>query len=473
MTQPQNTKSTHRQKEKGKEKDKSKNPFRKLLKSSKSATTKISSGKNTTDTRKDIKRILFSLTESELAVYKLDSSSNNLSSNLNIQEIIKNNKSSLLSQGKFEIYQINSILNYFICGSLTHPILPSCQFIKINLNTYIVPIKNPVRYWRLTLNSEDDEIIENFESLIRSIANFKIDLLIDFTLTSPFCTLVDTSNTNTTNSSITLKSFINTESDNKINIISNKINMNLTSILYQPIPIRPNSSSTTSMNSSILQQYVNDNSSIGTSHVGITDVVNDTNSDSGKASDIHALSESTEILNDLSETSINDNSNKDKDNSKRNNNNKRNSNNKNNDNNNDLIIDMDMNMDIDIYTDIDSDLDWDLNLDWDGNSDIRKLLDTDLDIGITKNITKKLNNDAKSINEDNDLNDIELDDDDLLCLWNNVGEGLTKRYSLSFKAYDVKMPLSISTFDKYKNNIKSVITKTESSGLLAKFLNDL
>lgn len=447
---------------------KSRNPFRKLMKSKSSSqkytnstaslypsvstassgsSSAHSSGPSSHRKKKDNRKILFDLHESEISVYKAlrDTSSESLNTiDSSIHYIIKNSKPSLIAQGKFQIYQMSSTLNYLSCGSLTHPILPSCTFVKVNINTYIIPIKNPTRYWRLTLNTEDDRIIKKFESTVRPISRFKTDILMDFTLDSPFCTIIDTFNTFTTSSSssVTLKSFLHVDSDDELNdhVLPAKIGNAAESLpLHHPIPVRPNSASTTSVKSSILHKYNSTNSlsSLNTSQVSCGDEIASTR----KASEIHAISESTEVQhiqnkssNDLSESLPPQ-----------------------------LLLDLDVITDSDFELDLDLDLEMDLNLD-------ELYMDICPKATETNNDTGRFGKRSISASDLDELDDVDLETDDLLCMWNDLGDGIAKRYSLSFKAYDLKKPVSIDVFDKYKGDIKSVL-KNDSTGLLNDFVD--
>lgn len=490
------SKEKEKDKERRREKDGTKHGLRKFLRSKLIFSDRKKEWREDKRQRENIKTVLFTLAESEIAVYKaatdvpFDGSSS-------IHSVIKKNKSSLIAQGKLEIYQINSIFTYLMCGSVIHPILPSCQMIKINSNTFIIPIKNPLRYWRLTLNTENEEVVSAFQEVVQSMAKLEMDLLTDYTLSSPFCTLLD--NTNITSaSSVTLKSFIHIDSDEDAdNSDSNDLedfervgngdgaegpSSNYPLTIHQPVPIRPSSVSTSSLNSSIEQLYDSDTTP------GISLLYEDSNigSDAGKASEIHAISESTEIPHNSGDEidygAGNDDTNTvlvgDRKLSL------------------DLDPGLDLDLDLDLMSDLDSDLDIDLSLDLQDSlnlnatssvlvnstihsnndlsmqlSDLRKGLSKSVALSTTSTmvqdiLTKKEENEHRSrvFEDDND--------DDLLCLWNDTGDGLTKRYSLSFKTYD-KMPISIGLFDRYKDELKSVVAKSDSTGLFDRFLETL
>lgn len=444
------------------------NPFRKLMRSKRHGTShhasmpghlqpsvstaSTGSGSSTHSSRpsqgkkKGNRKTIFRLHESEMSVYKSAKDPGDapaIATGSSIHHIIKNSKPSLIAQGKFQIYQMNSALNYLSCGPLTHPILPSCTIIKINTNTYIIPIKNPVRYWRLTLNTDDESILHKFESTVQPISKFKVDLLVDFTLSSPFCTIIDTSTAHTSSSSVTLKSFLHVDSEDDSPKTENAIDA-LT--LHHPIPVRPNSASTTSLKSSILRKYntINSNSSLNTSQVSFAEDMASTR----KGSDIHAVSESTEIQkcqNIKSSDDLNGNTSPN------------------------LLVDLDFDSDLDLDLDLELDLDLDQDLDLSLKMDS---LDMDSHLGVMSTNMKGFSKGKRSISASDldDLDEVDLDSEELLCMWNNIGDGITKRYSLSFKAYDLKKPISIDVFDKYRRNIKSVL-KSEGAGIPDNFLN--
>lgn len=343
-------------------------PFRRLIggkrekpREKKKKNDKDSSKQNKTNILEDNRTVLFSLSRSEIAVYKC-------SQNSDMHEIIKMNKSSIVSKGKFEIYQINSLFNYLICGSITHPILPSCKIIKINTNAYVIPIQNPMRYWRLTLDTENELEISRFEAVVSPISKFSVELLPQYTFESPFNTTLDETSLATVVSQPTI---------------------------FHPTPIRPNSTSSTS-SISLLNQYNSDISSI----VSIGKRTN-----SSKGSDNRALSEATELFFPP--------------------------------------------------TEIDSDLDADLQLEAD------ELNTQEFDTELTKDLLDEF---------------LDIDEkDDLLKLWNEQADGITKRYSLSFKNYDTRKPLPLDIFDKYAHDqsFSDILKSNSSTGLLNKFLDSL
>lgn len=237
------------------------NPLRKLLIgcARKKATDSIDNNKDNNNIKtvtKDARVILFSHTESNVSQYKLDYDESDL------HVILRNHKPSVISQGKFQIYTINMIFNYFTSGSLTHPILPSSQFIKINSNTYIIPIRNRRRYWKLSLNTEDNTIIEEFEKVLDSIAKLKINMVVDFPLPSPFTSFINPSDC----PNITNKNNILTSNSDSL-------------ILYHPVPVRPQTSSTVSINTNSLDNTNADISSLNTTYSDIDKIEIDNDDD--------------------------------------------------------------------------------------------------------------------------------------------------------------------------------------------------
>lgn len=463
-------------KDSDKDSSKHKNPFKKLMlkklkppmhhKTDLIATTDSDNNLNRlSNKKKDNKKILFELQESEIAVYKsvkdiansslssstssnslnsiYSSDSTTLTNSSSIHHIIKNKPSSVISQGKFQIYQINNTLNYLSCGSLTHPILRSSQIIKINVNTFIIPIKNqiPNKYWRLTLNTNDENILSNFITIIKPISKFSVDLMIDYTLHSPFCTLIDNSHQTTSSTSqVTLKSFLHVESDDNLDYDLDPLaESNITDqslIIQQPVPIRPGSTSTNSLTSSILHKYnsLDSNSSLNTSHITYND---DDLISTRKSPEINPISEST----DLQQSP---NSNKDV---------------------NELS-----NVEIDSNLDLDSDLDLDLELELE--NDLQKLdlnpNETEPDALPDTPTTLTLNIDSEnkkfassSLTSTDELDSISLEENTNIWKQNSPDGSIMKRYSLSFKTYDLQTPMPLEFLGKFKNDLKSVIKKND------------
>ena len=307
---------------------------------------------------------LFSLDESEMAIYN-NSKELNITSSIHSVIKLQDSSSSLISRGKFEIYTINSSLNYFKCGSLIHPILQNCKFIKININTFIIPLKNPIRYWKLSLNTESLSTIDKFQSIIDSIAILEINLIDNYTVQSPF------------------NSFAEIE-------------------LHHPTPVRPNSSSNTSNNSSILQKYTTS---------PITSLFNDKEINSDIDPDLD------DDLN-LVGLSI--------------------------DSNSEIDIDIDLNSELNVEINFDQEIDPDLDADLTLHDMSKVLIDSDDDDSISELFLIN-NNNNDNFNNNNKNNE----------------NTLTNRYSLSFKSYDLKRPISMNVLDRYKSDLSLMIKNKE------------
>lgn len=218
---------------------------------------------NSDDYSIKIKKKLFSLKDSEIKVFT-NSDLHSIKNNINLS-----NKSDFLSKGSFQIYQlITNKTNYLICGSVIHPIFPSSKIIKISFNCFVIPIKNPDRYWKLTLNTNDKETLNDFELVISKICVFKNEYIEDNDIndctTTDLCEYIDSHKSNSLssakssfqNDSVTLKTFIHIDSDDDLDCtivntesICSGDTKNDFPILLQPIPIRPNSS--TSFNNNL------------------------------------------------------------------------------------------------------------------------------------------------------------------------------------------------------------------------------
>ncbi|KAL6450425.1 hypothetical protein SBY92_004631 [Candida maltosa Xu316] len=79
-----------------------------------------------------------------------------------ILEIINQNNS-LLAHGVFEIFQLHhGDVTYLSCGSsFIYPLLSKIKIFRINLNQFLLPLTNPERYWKVFIDSEEANVIDN------------------------------------------------------------------------------------------------------------------------------------------------------------------------------------------------------------------------------------------------------------------------------------------------------------------------
>lgn len=81
----------------------------------------------------------------------------------------------LLSNGEFEIFQLhNGDVTYLSCGrSFVYPLLPKLKLLRIGFNQFILPLVNPERYWKIYINTEDEEIIQRLENTLKSVVQYR------------------------------------------------------------------------------------------------------------------------------------------------------------------------------------------------------------------------------------------------------------------------------------------------------------
>lgn len=193
-------------------------------------------------------RILYQINEAEISVYKPIKPAHAYDSEDMISSL-KYHSSSLITQGKFKIYKMNhSETTYFQCGDVIHPILPNLKVIKINDNTYILPMSNPKRYWKLSLNVLKND---DFDQVIDNICQFKLNP-IDFDLVSPFNSFLVDDDEDTQEEAAQ-----RAQGDDNDNL-----SYTYTPIIHHPVPI---ASSINSMKSSLL---LNDTMSLSINSIG-------------------------------------------------------------------------------------------------------------------------------------------------------------------------------------------------------------
>ncbi|KAG7893041.1 hypothetical protein KL936_001215 [Ogataea polymorpha] len=79
----------------------------------------------------------------------------------------------ILGHGQFEIYQIqNKSITYLSCGSVVYPIMPRLKVLKISASSFIIPLYNPERYWKITLFTEDAATLAQLDSVFKGICHF-------------------------------------------------------------------------------------------------------------------------------------------------------------------------------------------------------------------------------------------------------------------------------------------------------------
>lgn len=81
----------------------------------------------------------------------------------------------LLGHGEFEIFQLhNGDVTYLSCGpSFVYPLLPKLKILRINFNQFILPLVNPERYWKISINSADKNLIHLLERTLERNVKYR------------------------------------------------------------------------------------------------------------------------------------------------------------------------------------------------------------------------------------------------------------------------------------------------------------
>lgn len=81
----------------------------------------------------------------------------------------------LLGHGSFEVFQLHKgDVTYLSCGSsFVYPLLPKLKILRTNFNQFILPLANPERYWRISLNTEDVKIIRRLERTLEEKIQYR------------------------------------------------------------------------------------------------------------------------------------------------------------------------------------------------------------------------------------------------------------------------------------------------------------
>lgn len=92
----------------------------------------------------------------------------------NLDDNENDEKGRLLGIGKFEIFQLHqNKVSYLQCGKVIHPILPRLKILKISKNQFILPLLNPERYWRIILQTDDENVLQDLETSFQKICQFR------------------------------------------------------------------------------------------------------------------------------------------------------------------------------------------------------------------------------------------------------------------------------------------------------------
>ncbi|KAG7697807.1 hypothetical protein KL930_000138 [Ogataea haglerorum] len=116
----------------------------------------------------DERSTLFSYPSAKITLYEVSQVNESAA-----DEFQPGRSGNILGHGRFEVYQIqNKDITYFSCGSVVYPIMPRLKVLKISASSFIVPLYNPERYWKITLSTEDATTIAQLDSVFRGICHF-------------------------------------------------------------------------------------------------------------------------------------------------------------------------------------------------------------------------------------------------------------------------------------------------------------
>lgn len=80
----------------------------------------------------------------------------------------------LLARGVLEIFQLhNGDVTYMSCGeSFVYPLLPKLNILRTNELTFVLPLANPRRYWKIIVHAADPESISKLESVFQNVVQY-------------------------------------------------------------------------------------------------------------------------------------------------------------------------------------------------------------------------------------------------------------------------------------------------------------
>ncbi|KAG5419483.1 INP1 [Candida metapsilosis] len=82
---------------------------------------------------------------------------------------------SLLAHGELEIFQLlNGGITCLSCGgkSFIYPLLPKIKIFRIGYNQFLIPMLNPERYWRITIDSDESNVLSILEGTLERNVNY-------------------------------------------------------------------------------------------------------------------------------------------------------------------------------------------------------------------------------------------------------------------------------------------------------------
>ena len=82
---------------------------------------------------------------------------------------------SLLAHGEFEIFQLlNGGVTCLSCGGklFIYPLLPKIKIFRISFNQFLIPMLNPERYWKITIDTEESNVLAILQGTLERNVNY-------------------------------------------------------------------------------------------------------------------------------------------------------------------------------------------------------------------------------------------------------------------------------------------------------------
>ncbi|VUG19006.1 DEBR0S4_08108g1_1 [Brettanomyces bruxellensis] len=128
--------------------------------------TKLSAnGEEKSSRTKEKERVvLFSCKKARITAYNIDGCNSH----------IKSTQGSLLAQGEFQIYELGANrTTYFICGQVVHPVMKCLKIFRAGPKTFVLPLYNPERYWKIDLETANSNELAILECVLRCVCEYK------------------------------------------------------------------------------------------------------------------------------------------------------------------------------------------------------------------------------------------------------------------------------------------------------------
>lgn len=80
----------------------------------------------------------------------------------------------LLARGALKIFQLhNGDVTYMSCGeSFVYPLMPKLNLLRTDKNTFILPLANPRRYWKIVLENTDRSHLLELEAVLQNVVKY-------------------------------------------------------------------------------------------------------------------------------------------------------------------------------------------------------------------------------------------------------------------------------------------------------------